>query len=170
MTDAFDPYLLLKTYLDLLPKRIDMPNPLDPQIGGGLTMPLPKKPMHFYEMLGITPAQVSEAALAYHEDELSAEEFDLMMKLQGASFVPSEEQLMLLDDVARRLYFEEPSPPKEERPPEKFVFEYLDAEPGMEAPPPAEPVIREKEVQSLPPSGETGAVVDDAWWTKIPKK
>jgi hypothetical protein len=175
MTNEFDPYLLLTEYLKLLPRRVEMPNPLEPSIGGGLTLPPPKKPMRFYEMMGISPTQLAAMALQYGETKLEPSEIELMYSFLDNDYVPSEEDLSTLDDVARRLYYQ--SEEDRKGPHDGHVGGHRadiifvnDADHDVEAPSITEPVIREREVQSLPPAGETGAVVADDWWTKIPKK
>jgi len=154
----FDPQLLFRTYLDLLPKRID---PYPPP-----TVPTRKR-MRFHEAMGLTPATAAIIALQYHDSELEPEEFELVVKLVEG-ITPSEAELDVLDEMSRRLYFagaEEPKKPKEIKG-HKIDFVVEDDLRALE---PTETVIREAAVKALPPAGETGAVIDDAWWTKLKK-
>jgi len=146
----FDPQLLLRTYLDLLPKQIDA---FDPGPESRHTEPRAR----FYDAMGLTPEQVA-ASLVNHD--LDGATLDLVEAFLDPGYRGSDDELDRLDTAAERLYFDDlaatvkklkatESPRSDAQEATDFDFE------------PAEVVIREPLVQALPPS-EAGS----DWWVK----
>jgi hypothetical protein len=145
MTD-FDPNLLLKTYLDLLPKRVE-------------TVVVRPRPVETPTLTGMPRQDVAALVLNHFHDQLTAEDEDLLYRiLEGDTLIDDESRL----DILEAKFLNDAVPSRVETRPKTEEPTELESETDAVA----EPILREAAVQVLPPAGQTGVVVPDQWWKK----